>query len=80
MQLVCACIVLCACIVRDRCQIKDCIGFIDDTHIKVSEIPNGDTDFVNRKGYAFVKLQLVVDHSLLITDANVFWSGSVQDS
>lgn len=49
----------------------NCIGFIDETHIGLSFLPNGDKDYINRKGYPSIQLQLVVDDKMMIRDTYV---------
>jgi predicted DNA-binding protein YlxM (UPF0122 family) len=61
--------------IASECDIEKCIGFIDGTHIRLTNIPAGDTDYVNRKGFPSIQLQLVVDDSLVIQDAYVGWPG-----
>lgn len=34
------------------------VGIIDGTHIQLSHVPNGDQDYVNRKSYPSVQLQV----------------------
>ena len=55
-------------------------GIIDGSHITLTNIPNGDQDYVNRKGYPSLQLQVIVDHMLLITDSFVGWPGCTHDA
>lgn len=57
----------------------NCIGFIDGTHIGLSFLPNGDKDYINRKGYPSIQLQLVVDDKMMIRDTYVGWPYCVHD-
>ncbi|XP_033738912.1 putative nuclease HARBI1 [Pecten maximus] len=66
--------------ISERVGLPNVVGFIDGTHIRLSQIPNGDTDYINRKGYPSIVLQLVVDDQLLITDCYVGWPGSTHDA
>jgi hypothetical protein len=61
-------------------QIPNVVGFIDGTHIRLSCIPDGDSDYINRKRFPSLQLQLVVSDSMLITDAYVGWPGCVHDA
>ena len=56
------------------------VGILDGTHIAIVNCPEGETDYINRKGYASVQLQLIMDDSLLINDAYVGWPGSTHDA
>ena len=47
--------------VADMSGVQNCIGFIDGTQIALSFIPNGDKDYINRKGFPSIQLQVVVD-------------------
>lgn len=62
------------------CKIPGIIGVIDGTHITLSNIPDGDNDYVNRKGYPSLQLQVVVDHLRMFTDTYVGWPGSTHDA
>lgn len=66
--------------IADKSGVENCVGFIDGTHIRLSCIPRGDNDYVNRKGYPSVQLQLVVDDTLTITDSYVGWPGCSHDA
>ncbi|XP_038047494.1 protein ALP1-like [Patiria miniata] len=60
--------------------LRGIVGVIDGTHIRIINILNGQPDYINRKSYPSVQLQLVVDDMMLITDAYVGWPGSVHDA
>ncbi|XP_033757860.1 putative nuclease HARBI1 [Pecten maximus] len=66
--------------IEDKVGIPNVIGFIDGTHIRLTKVPSNDTDYVNRKGYPSIVLQLIVDDSLLIRDCYVGWPGSTHDA
>ena len=53
---------------------------IDGTHIRLVNPIEGERDYINRKGYPSMQLQLIVDDHLLITDAYVGWSGATHDA
>ena len=38
--------------------LPDDIGCVDGTHIRLSNVLGGDADYINRKGYPFVQLQV----------------------
>ena len=61
------------------CGISNMVGALDGTHIAIVNCPGGKNDYINRKGYPSVKLQLIVD-ILLINDPYVGWSGSTHDA
>ena len=61
-------------------MIKGCLGFIDGTHIRLTSILNKDTDYINRKGFPSVQLQLIVDDSMIIRDTYCGWPGCTHDA
>ncbi|XP_062578058.1 uncharacterized protein LOC134239947 [Saccostrea cucullata] len=63
-----------------ECKIPGIIGIIDGSHITLTNIPNGDQVYINRKGYPSLQLQVIVDHMLLITDSFVGWPGCTHDA
>lgn len=58
------------------------IGCIDGTHVKISERPREDNadDFLNRKGFYSINVQVVCDNNMRIIDIVSRWPGSVHDS
>uniref|UniRef100_A0A3Q2PDQ6 Putative nuclease HARBI1 n=1 Tax=Fundulus heteroclitus TaxID=8078 RepID=A0A3Q2PDQ6_FUNHE len=57
------------------------IGAIDCTHIPIKAPPGpNEGDFVNRKGFHSVNVQMVCDSMHLITNVEAKWPGSVHDS
>ncbi|XP_065928319.1 putative nuclease HARBI1 [Magallana gigas] len=67
-------------VIYESSGLPNCIGFIDGTHIGLSFLPNGDKDYINRKGYPSIQLQLVVDDKMMIRDTYVGWPGCVHDA
>lgn len=65
---------------NDSCGIRNIVGVIDGTHIPIVNCPGGQNDYINRKGFPSVQLQLVVDDNLMIMDAYVGWPGSTHDA
>ncbi|XP_062587557.1 putative nuclease HARBI1 [Saccostrea cucullata] len=65
---------------QNRSGLPGVVGIIDGTHIRLVNPPGGERDYINRKGYPSVQLQLVVDDYMLITDAYVGWPGSTHDA
>ena len=57
-----------------------CVGIIDGTHVRLASCPRGDQDFINRKGFPSMQLQLVIDSDLMITNAYTLWPGCVHDA
>lgn len=66
-------------VIYESSGLPNCIGFIDGTHIGLSFLPNGDKDYINRKGYPSIQLQLVVDDKMMIRDTYVGWPDCVHD-
>ena len=65
---------------EEQCKIPGIIGAIDGSHIRLSNIPNNDNDFINRKGYPSLQLQVISDLDLMIMDCYVGWPGSTHDA
>uniref|UniRef100_A0A4V0Y8P2 Putative nuclease HARBI1 n=1 Tax=Rhodnius prolixus TaxID=13249 RepID=A0A4V0Y8P2_RHOPR len=55
------------------------IGAIDGTHIRINAPKQNPADYINRKGYHSIQLQVVCDHRTLITHCYVGHPGSVHD-
>ncbi|XP_070549917.1 putative nuclease HARBI1 [Ptychodera flava] len=66
--------------IRRQKRVPGVVGVIDGTHIRITNLPGQDGDFINRKGYPSVQLQLVVDDHMIINDAFVGWPGSTHDA
>ncbi|KAL3883358.1 hypothetical protein ACJMK2_029632 [Sinanodonta woodiana] len=58
----------------------DVAGVIDGTRIRLVNLVAGERDYINRKVFPSVQLQIVVDDRMLITDAFVGWPGSTHDA
>nr|XP_022294272.1 putative nuclease HARBI1 [Crassostrea virginica] len=56
------------------------LGCIDCTHIRLKKPNNNEADFVNRKGYHSLNVQMCCDHKFVITSCVDNWPGSVHDS
>ena len=56
------------------------IGCIDCTHVKVTAPSRNEREYVNRKGYHSINVQLICDADLKILNCVVKWPGSVHDS
>nr|XP_022290278.1 putative nuclease HARBI1 [Crassostrea virginica] len=56
------------------------LGCIDCTHIRLKKPNNNKADFVNRKGYHSLNVQMCCDHKFVITSCVANWPGSVHDS
>lgn len=65
---------------QDASRIPSITGVIDGTHIRLVNPIEGERDYINRKGYPSMQLQLIVDDHLLITDAYVGWPGATHDA
>lgn len=55
------------------------IGAVDGTHIRIDAPKTNHADYVNRKGFHSIQLQLVCDHKYLITHCYAGHPGSVHD-
>jgi predicted DNA-binding protein YlxM (UPF0122 family) len=66
--------------IEQQSNIQNCVGFIDGSHIRLQSAPGGDTDYINRKKYNSVQLQIVVDDKMIITDMYVGWPGCTHDA
>ncbi|XP_046432592.1 putative nuclease HARBI1 [Neodiprion fabricii] len=55
------------------------IGAIDGTHIRINAPKEDQRDYVNRKGYHSIHLQLVCDHRCLITHCYAGHPGSIHN-
>ncbi|XP_055814372.1 uncharacterized protein LOC129884013 [Solanum dulcamara] len=74
------------CDVHKLCQqrylpfFKDCIGAIDDTHVK-ARLPQGqEIPYIGRKGYPTQNILAVVDFNTCFTFAWAGWEGAAHDS
>ncbi len=67
--------------IRQRHSFKNCVGFIDGTHLGLSTRPEycGEEYFTRKGKYAIAAL-VIVDDKKRIRQANVGWPGSVHDN
>ena len=71
---------------RTKQQFHSMAGFpnvidcIDCTHVKVIALSRNEYEYVNRKGYHSVNVQLICDADLKILNFVVKWPGSVHDA
>lgn len=56
------------------------IGCVDGTQVKIQRPTQNEYQFVNRKGYHSLNVQLVCDADMLILHCVVKWPGSVHDA
>ncbi|CAG2198528.1 unnamed protein product [Mytilus edulis] len=61
-------------------QLPGVIGALDGTHIRISGAIGGDVDYINRKGFPSVQLQIVSDNRMMIRHAFTGWPGSTHDA
>ncbi|XP_070175981.1 uncharacterized protein [Littorina saxatilis] len=66
--------------VQTRSGFPGVVGFLDGSHIRMASKLDRDDDYINRKGYPSVQLQLVVDHEMVITDMYTGWPGCTHDA
>jgi len=64
---------------RESSGFPNTIGAIDGTHIRIDAPKENPADYVNRKGFHSIQLQLVCDHRTLITHCYAGHPGSVHD-
>lgn len=64
----------------NRFQIPTVIGAVDCTHAQIKKSPEFVDDFINRKGFASINVQVTCDVNELITSVDAQWPGSVHDS
>ncbi|CAM5106179.1 unnamed protein product [Eretmochelys imbricata] len=58
----------------------NCGGVIDGTHIPILAPAHLASEYVNRKGYFSMVLQVLVDHQGCFIDINAGWPGKVHDA
>ncbi|KAF7640864.1 hypothetical protein LDENG_00009180 [Lucifuga dentata] len=57
------------------------IGVIDCTHIPITgALGEHEGDFVTRKSFHSINVQMTCDHQLTVTSLDARWPGSVHDS
>ncbi|XP_061600090.1 putative nuclease HARBI1 [Cololabis saira] len=57
------------------------IGAIDCTHIPISaRLGENEADYVNRKSFHSLNVQMTCDHNCMVTSIDAKWPGSVHDS
>ncbi|XP_029908331.1 putative nuclease HARBI1 [Myripristis murdjan] len=57
------------------------LGAIDCTHIPISaHLGENEADFVNRKSFHSLNIQMTCDHQMMVTSLVAKWPGSVHDS
>ncbi|MBN3299679.1 HARB1 nuclease, partial [Amia calva] len=64
----------------DLGKMPNTIGVIDCTDVHIQAPHEREWEFVNRKGWHSINVQLVGDADLIITNCVVKWPGSVQDA
>ncbi|XP_069134276.1 putative nuclease HARBI1 [Argopecten irradians] len=55
------------------------IGAVDGTFIRIIAPKTNENDFVNRKGFHSLNVQMMCDHRLRITNCYADWPGSAHD-
>ncbi|XP_064482909.1 putative nuclease HARBI1 [Ornithodoros turicata] len=56
------------------------VGAIDGTHVRIVPPKTGREDYINRKKFASIQMQAIVDHECFFLDIFVGYPGSVHDS
>jgi hypothetical protein len=66
--------------IKQRRFFKNCVGFIDGTHLGLSTRPkNCGEEYFTRTGKYAISAHLIVDDKKCFRRANVGWPGSVHD-
>ena len=66
--------------IQGKFGLPNALGAIDGTHIPVTAPREGAADFANRKQYASIVMQAVVDHNMLFRDVTAQHPGSNHDA
>lgn len=64
----------------NRFQLPGIIGAIDGTHVAILKPSNDEHNFINRKGFHSLNVQIVCDPNLIILNVNANFGGSTHDS
>lgn len=65
---------------QTRFKIPTVIGAVDCTHIEIQKPHQFGDEYVNRKGYSSLNVQMTCDAAEKITSVDAQWPGSVHDS
>ena len=65
---------------REIARFPEVIGAIDGTHIRIVRPTDFEAEYVNRKRYHSINVQVVFDAKYRIIDLEAKWPGSVHDS
>ena len=61
-------------------QFPNIIACVDGTHIKIIAPSHNEWEYVNRKGFHSINVQLMCDVKLCIVNCVVRWPGSTHDA
>lgn len=64
----------------NRWNFPGVIGVIDGTHIALLKPSEEEHNFINRKGFHSINVQIICDHTLKIRSLNANFGGSSHDS
>ncbi|KAK0152189.1 putative nuclease HARBI1 [Merluccius polli] len=56
------------------------LGCIDGTHVPITAPSENEGDYVNRKSFHSINVQIICDAACIITNVEAKWPGSVHDS
>ncbi|XP_067249432.1 putative nuclease HARBI1 [Chanodichthys erythropterus] len=56
------------------------VGCTDDTHVPIIAPSENEADYVNRKSFHSINVQIICDAAHIITNVEAKWPGSVHDS
>ena len=64
----------------NRYVFPQCIGAVDDTHIKIKRPIDNPTDYVNKKSNFTLNCQGTVGYNYFFVDVLIIWPGSVHEA
>lgn len=64
----------------DRWQFPGIIGAIDGTHVAILKPSADEHNFINRKGFHSINVQVICDHNMKFLNVNANYGGTTHDS
>ncbi|XP_052237807.1 putative nuclease HARBI1 [Dreissena polymorpha] len=64
----------------DTASFTQVVGVVDGTHIRIQAPSTNEDDYVNRKGFHSLNVQMICDATFRFVDVVAKWPGSVHDS
>ncbi|XP_033755754.1 putative nuclease HARBI1 [Pecten maximus] len=65
---------------EDLTGMPQVLGYIDGTFVRISTPRENEPDYVNRKGFHSLNVQMVCNNNFIITNCVARWPGSCHDS